>query len=305
MTPGLKEIRLTDNPGDDYAPVFSPDGSQIAYTAFVKHVGVGVWIMDANGQHQRQITPRTMRAFNPTWNPDGTRIAFHANSPGLDNIWSIGADGKDLKLLTNTLRAHDVYPTWSPTGEKIAFVSTRTEEVEVWTMNPDGTNQEMITTGGFGDYVPSWSPDGKKIAFASTRAKREDIMERNGGTLPNYVRQVFAIAEELEEPNGDGDIFVIDVASREMTQITSDSAHEWHPAWSPDGRWIAYISDKAGSRDIWVMRADGTDQRQVTRHPAQDRLPMWSQDGTQLIFTSNRTGHWDIWMVDVPPSSDS
>ena len=233
--------------------------------------------------------------------PRGPRL--HANTPGLDNIWSIGIDGKELQLLTTTQRAHDVYPTWSPTGEKIAFVSTRTQEVEVWTMNPDGSEQEMITTDGFGDYVPSWSPDGTRIAFASTRAHRDEIMARNGGELPDYVKQVFAIMEELEEPDGDGDIFIIDVATREMSRITTDTAHDWHPAWSPDGQWIAYISDKAGNRDIWVMRADGTDQRQITHHPGQDRLPMWSPNGRKIAFTSDRTGHWDVWVLDVPEPS--
>ena len=81
------------------------------------------------------------------------------------------------------------------------------------------------------------------------------------------------------------------------TPLTTDTANEFRPVWSPDGTKIAFFSNRAGDHDIWLMDADGQNQQQVTSGPSDDRRPNWSSDGTWIVYDSNRDGNRDLWIV--------
>ncbi len=100
--------------------------------------------------------------------------------------------------------------------------------------------------------------------------------------------------------SGNRDIWVMPSAGGPARQLTFNPASEFCPAWSPDGKQIAFESRRGGSRDVWVVAAEGGEPRQITNHPGIDSYGVWSPDGEWLVFQSNRSGSQGLWRV--PPS---
>lgn len=173
-------------------------------------------------------------------------------------IWPsvIGVVNADGTGLQKLTNGDDTDPTWSPDGSKIAFNHFRNDRHEIWIMNADGTNQVYLTEGS----MPDWGPDGR-IVFA----------KETGLWVIN--------------PDGSG-----------LQKLTYDTDGGGDPAWSPDGRQIAFTRFKDGIRNIWIMNADATDQRQLTTKGGM--FPSWSSDGQWIVFESDR---WkkqdDLWAV--------
>src|SRR5205085_10756877 len=129
----------------------------------------------------------------------------------------------------------------------IAFISNRARTPQLYVMNADGTGQEVLARFDFGatgtTSAPSWSPDGAAIAF-----------HREVGGAPQ--------------------VFVVDVGTRAIRQLTGSSRNE-DPAWAPDGRHLVFVSSRTGSRELWVLDVETGRLRQLTRI-GEARLPAWS-----------------------------
>jgi len=188
-TDGSNQTRLTDNPADDMAPSWSPDGSKIAFTSD-RDGNEEIYVMDTDGSNQVNLTNNPAYDSTPSWSPDGTRIAFIRARlvSRIDNgshvlcldseICVIDADGSNLTNLTNN-SAWDGHPSWSPDGSKIAFARSpalcngsirptqpdppyvdyvRKYNSEIYVMGADGSNQTRLTNNPAEDFFPSWSP---------------------------------------------------------------------------------------------------------------------------------------------------
>ena len=202
-----------------------------------------------------------------------SRIAFTSNRDGNPEIYTMNADGADVKRLTNNPE-RDVSPSWSPDGHRIAFVSYRDGVGEVYVMNADGTNLHRLTNSSNHKEDIAWSPNGIRIAFASER-------------------------------EGNRDIYVMNADGSGVRPLTNHPSSDASPSWSPDGRQIAFESEREGNRDIYVMNADGSDARPLTNHPSDDASPSWSPDGRQIAFESEREGNRDIYVMNADGSSDA
>ena len=139
-----------------------------------------IYVMDADGSNQVNLTNNPATDSIPSWSPDGSMIAFHADrsQPGEPEIFVMDADGSNQTGLTNNT-ASDVASSWSPDGSKIAFTSRRDGNCgplceEIYVMDADGSNPTRLTINGERDTSPSWSPDGIRITFISTRSLSED-----------------------------------------------------------------------------------------------------------------------------------
>lgn len=95
------------------------------------------------------------------------------------------------------------------------------------------------------------------------------------------------------------EIVVFRIGDDTQINLTNNPAVDEMPSWSPDGEWLAFVSNRNASKDIFVMRADGSDLRQLTDDSAQDLYPTWSPDGTQLVFASNRDGDYDLYLINI------
>ncbi len=162
---------------------------------------VEIYVMNADGSGQKNLTNNPAIDKNPAWSPDGKKIAFDSYRDGNQDIYVMNADGSGQKNLTNDL-INGGYPAWSPDGKKIAFDSYRDGNWEIYVMNADGSGQKRLTNNPADDNFPSWSPDGKKIAFMSDR-------------------------------DGNLEIIVMNADGSGLENLTNNPADDGYPSWSP------------------------------------------------------------------------
>lgn len=255
---GMKEIQVMDydgfdprsvtaNGGLNKFPSWSADGTQLAFVT--KLPGVSrweLWVQGLTGGHQAIRMP-TSYVSSPAFSSDGNRIAFSTREPNrLDaDIYVSATDGTQRRNITYH-PAIDTSPTWSPRGQQLAFISDRTGTPQVWIMDADGSNvQRLVTEGGHCD-SPEWSPDGRFIAYS--------------WQAPTQVKH---------------DIYIVEVATLRIFQLTSGRGSNESPTWSPDGRHVAFQSTRTGTKQIFVMNADGQNLRQLTVYGI-NGSPSWS-----------------------------
>jgi len=156
---GTNPVRLTEQPGDDFAPSWSPDGAQIV---FVSDRGQSpgiydLYIMNADGSGARRLTNDTAIDYSPDWSPDGKVIAFRSHHDGPGDIYLINVDGSDLLNLTDH-PSEDWAPSWSPDGSLIAFQTDRDGNWEIYQMRVDGSGFVNLTINPADDQLPYWRP---------------------------------------------------------------------------------------------------------------------------------------------------
>lgn len=209
-------------------PALSPDGRHIAFQAGTpRRPGIDVANLDGTGVHW------VNGGMHPTWSPDGTHIAYSTWS---QEIYTERPDGTDWRLVT--LRG--LFPSWSPDGTKLAYVC-RPRNASLCVMNADGTGQHQIAAAA--SYAtPAWSPDGTRIAFVGRKLNFVP-----GVALPDgrHVSHVYVI-------NANG------TNLRRLPPRVSYKSTDCSPAWSPNGKQIAFSPNTFGRiGGIYLMNADG------------------------------------------------
>ena len=180
----------------------------------------------------------------PAWSPDGTRLCFTSTRDGNAELYVVNRDGTNLRRLTNHPGA-DITPTWSPSGTTIAFTSDRSGTPQIYSIGVDGLGLHKITSESYADR-PTWSPAPyNEIAFAS-------------------------------RPGPGFDIKVLDLASGQVRQLTFGEGTNESPAWSPNGRHLAFPSTRSGKTQVFVIDRVGKNLKQITRD-GNNYQPDWSK----------------------------
>ena len=247
-----------------------------------------IYIADYDGENQRRVTAgRTLNGF-PSWSPDARSIAYVSWRRGQPNIFISHIYDGTLDEITKG-SGENYLPAWSPDGTRIAFSSTRDGNSEIYVANKDGSNARRLTNNAAIDTTPTWSPNGNEIAFTSDRSGSPQIylMSADGlGAVQRLTAESYcdrptwspAPYNEIAFESRTGarfDIKIIDVNNRQVKQLTFGEGSSESPAFSKNGRHLAFMSDRTGKYQIWTMTRDGRDRRQITK-TGNNTLPNWS-----------------------------
>jgi Tol biopolymer transport system component len=268
---GYYITNITNNEAYDYGPVWSY-ARKIAFMS-LRDGAWNIYLADADGSNLQRLTfgPSTWEYIAPAFSPDGTRIAYEADSSTFcgafySDIYVSNIDGTDLKNLTENSGPADFNLCWSPDGNEIVFVSDRDGNDEIYVMNSDGTNHTRLTDNNGHDSHPVWSPDGREILFVSKR-------------------------------NGGWNIYVMNADGTDQRKLTSDNS-SFCGIWSPDGSRIAYVSKSEQDIRLFVMNADGSNKNQLASNLPWPELA-WSPMGSQIAFVGGELGAEEIMVIDV------
>ncbi len=249
---------------DHRDPAFSPDGRTICY-----HAERDLWLVPVLGQGAHRLTADDERDVEPAWSSDGRYVYFSSLRGGAWALWRVPFAGGRPRRVTQGTGAEQ-HPSIARDGRRLAFATLNE--------NPDLTLLDLSTRKearlrGLQPLSPAWAPDGRSLVFSSALI---------GGRFDLWTQNVVAMD-----------------AAGLPRQLTDHPGSAAAPAFSPDGRWVAYYRVVSGQRDVWIVPAGGGTPVQFTQDPAADFHPAWSPDGSQIAFGSERDGRSHIWVAPV------
>lgn len=254
---GANVEKITNHRSIAVSPDIAPDGSKIAYTAFVQRAktktrNADMFVYELSSKKRWLVSYRQGINSGASFARDSKHLYLTLSQNASPDIYKMTMEGVLVTKLTNGPRgAMNVEPAVSPDGSRIAFSSDRSGVPMIYVMNADGSNQKRITFSGKYNSTPAWSPDGTRLAFA-------------GWDDDHY------------------DIFTMNVDGSSMVRITSARKKngKWSqnesPVFSPDGRMLLYTSDRSGSHQLYISNLDGSEERRITNDSNNYFKPKWS-----------------------------
>lgn len=317
MPDGTDATQLTRAGFDNREPVYSPDGQWIAFSSD-RDGTYAIWVMGADGAEPRLVTITNANEFSPTWSPDGKRIAYASDRSDGAGVYSIAFEGVGERLVVPVKGALNGV-SWSVDGNAISFVETSPGDGSSLKRADLATGGVSQISGPSEDVFPfraSWLPKGGVVYTADAAIKQRDLGKPKAKPISipfsatadlarlSYQHKTFDFTSTASRPvkgirgpqlspDGKravfaalGDLWLADVtrAGTKPAQITDDAFVDYDPAWSRDGKSIAFVSDRSGKTEIWVHDVKSKAERQLTHSEAEVQRPSWSPNGTQVAF---------------------
>ena len=300
-------------PGRQAPPIEPPHAYQLIYIGTDNGNTDGVTEIHAisfDGSEPRLVLSAPMMIIDLVLSPDGEQLAFWG-CPGaiaydcvppeedLD-VWAVNWDGSGLRNLTEGSAANDAHPSWSPDSKQIVFDSDRSGIPQLFIMNADGSNPRAITDDSLRNTEPKWSPGGKWIAYHCSQGidnricvvspDGEPAGESIAGTEPVWspanleggLRLAFHCFEGTQS-----DICTVRSDGLDLVNLTNSPSDEHSPAWSPDGNWLAFVSNRGEDVDVYKVCVTCPDDFNVVRLTDEPRAagsPAWSPDGNWVVY---------------------
>jgi Tol biopolymer transport system component len=279
------------------APSLSPDGSQVAYFSEKDFYFVDLYLANGEtGAVKRRILKsgisssyETYRFINSqaNWSPDGKFLAFAAKRGPRDDIVIVDvARNKQVGRIQLKLSGVTT-PSWSPDGKQLVFTGYDGGVSDLFTIDRDGSDLRRLTSDKYGDLHPVWSPDGKTIAFATDRGPGTDFKTLDFG---NFRIALYDLAT--------GTVKVLD---------HMDQGKNVSPQWAPDGRSIAFVSDRSGVTDVFLYDLGDAEIYQLTDFytGVQGITPLspvlsWAREADRLAFVYYEDQKYDVYTINNP-----
>lgn len=225
---GASMHAMSRNRSINILPAWSPNGSKLAYTSYMRD-NPDLYVVSSKGGRPKRVSRARGMNTGASWSPDGSKLAITLSKHGNPEIYIISATtGKIIKRLTRN-RHIDTSPAWSPDGKEIAFLSDREGGPQIFVMNADGSKQRRVSMNGSYNTTPAWSPvKGQRVLAYTTRDGK------------NF------------------DILTLDLDTKKMVRITQNEGSNEEPSFAPNGRVLAFSSARKGGAGIYLANADGS-----------------------------------------------
>lgn len=241
-----------------------------------------IFLIQADGSGLRQLTDDPQVDADPDWSPDGRLIAFRSRRDGSSDIFVMGSDGSaPVNLINDPESSFDdeFAPRWNPDGETFSLYTDRYpprmanclggyHQIAILRRQQNRYWVDLFETVAGEQYSSSWSPDGRYLVFNS-----------------NCRGPAFQL-------------YLYDTQTGETKQITTwEGGSFGQPAWSHDGKFLAYAANVNGNLDIYIQDINNHKRIRLTDHPADDNMPTWSPDDKEIAFVSYRDGNDEIYIL--------
>lgn len=245
---GFNPRRVTVNGSLNLLPAWTPDGAGLAYVSYRQGPPLLFLARIFEGRSVANLTGEKgdASAVAPAVSPDGRRVAFATSRSGNSDVWTAGIDGSDARRLTTT-QSNDTAPCWSPAGTEIAFTSNRTGTPQLWVMDQDGLNVRRLTTVGNYNDACSWNPS----------------------------KQYSEIAYTARLEAGGFDVAVLDLATRQVRQVTQGRGSCESPSWAPNGRHLVFSCKRGDRWELAVADREGRSVTTLATGPGNNVQPDW------------------------------
>ena len=284
------------------APALSDDGTKIMYIAYGSlwkgEVFPDLYLADARtGKREaRLVKSATNPDFEqlryiysqPSFSPDGQIMAFTSQKGGRDIINLMNANTRKVYKRIDFDLDQVLSPSWSPDGKMLVFSGLKHGVSDLYTVKSDGTDLKQLTQDRYGDLQPQWSPDGKTIAFASDRGPDTDF-------------EILKI--------GKWKISLFDLASGEITLLPNQGGLNINPQWAPDGKSIAFVSDRTGISNLFLYDFTNKEHYQLTNvvgaiNAISEYSPAisWARTADIMAFVYYEKGDHTVWRLANPRS---
>jgi Tol biopolymer transport system component/DNA-binding winged helix-turn-helix (wHTH) protein len=325
LVDGGNWVRLTDDPGDDVNPVWSPDGRTIAFYRSSAD-GDGIFLVPALGGAERKLAGVWANRFGfgshtwIHWSPDGRWLAVSDKTSAEEpfSLFLLSTETGEKRRVTSPPASvvGDCSPAFSPDGKQLGFVRVISAVVgEVYLVSVNGGEPKRLTFDGAGVSNAVWTPNGREIVFASRHGGKSRLFRVpvEGGAAewlaatgseahyPAFSRDGSRLA--WRQNTSDEDIFRLALKSGSenvppLSSLIISTALEISPRYSPDGKRIAFVSNRSGSDEIWVCDGDGDNPIRLSSfHGPLAGSPSWSPDGKRIVFDCRPEGNADIYVV--------
>jgi len=319
---GGKAKRITDYFNDARQPVWSPDGSRLAYFAY-REGGYDLWTIRPDGSDMRKLTEGAWDDREPAWSPDGKTIAFSSDRSGNYDIWTLDVASGAVKRQSSNPR-EDRMPSWSPDGARIAYAGIDGAKTALYaTTLADGRESLLKQAQGRVD-APSFGPGGE-LAYVVQDAKGSHL--EVDGKVVSGTENVFPfriswgkggyyyVSDGKIRRRSGGRLSTVDFAAtlEVVKPGYARAKRDWdsiaprkalgivHPAISPDGSRIAFVA----LGDLYLLPSQGGVPENLTRDAALDADPAWSPDGQSIVYTSDKGGGLpQLWIRDLKTGKD-